>query len=223
VRAPIKICCIQDENEAKLAIDCGAEALGLVSEMPSGWGPIPEEVIGRIAKTIPPFVTSVLLTSKTNARDIIEQQQVTQCNAIQIVDAFPISEYALLRQAMPGISILQAVHVYGTESIDHAKAVAPHVDGLILDTGSPHGADVRVLGGTGQTHDWTISAAIVQAVSTPVFLAGGLKTHNIAEAMQTTKSYGIDLCTGVRTNTHLDPDKLRAFMTAARQATQGEV
>lgn len=220
MRAPIKICCIQDEEEAQLAIACGADALGLVSEMPSGWGPISEEAIGRIAKTIPPFVTSVLLTSKTTAAEIIAQQRITQCNAIQIVDAFPIADYALLREALPGICLLQAVHVYGAESVDQAKAVAPHVDGLILDTGSPHGADVRVLGGTGQTHDWAVSATIVQAVSTPVFLAGGLKSHNIEEAMHTTRSYGIDLCTGVRTNTHLDADKLRAFMTAARRATQ---
>ena len=220
MRTPIKICCIQDEEEAQLAVACGADALGLVSEMPSGWGPIPEETIGRIAKTIPPCVTSVLLTSKSTANDIIAQQQITQCNAIQIVDAFPIEDYARLRQALPGITILQAVHVFGDESISHAQQVAPHVDGLILDTGSPHGAEVRVLGGTGLTHDWNVSAAIVQAVSTPVFLAGGLKNHNIEEAIQTTRPYGIDLCTGVRTNTKLDEDKLRAFMSAARHAAR---
>jgi phosphoribosylanthranilate isomerase len=210
---PIKVCCIQDEAEAKLAIEMGATALGLVSEMPSGWGPIPVEDIGRIVATIPPFVSSVLLTSKPTAEDIIAQQRIARCNAIQIVDAFPLDGYAELRRALPGVTLLQAVHVIDDTSIEKAKSIAPLVDGIILDTGSPHGA-TKVLGGTGLTHDWNVSKRIVQHIDTPVFLAGGLKAHNVAEAIQTTHPYGIDLCTGVRTNNRLDRAKLSAFFAA---------
>lgn len=210
---PIKVCCIQDEEEALLAIEMGAAALGFVSEMPSGWGPVPLATIGRIVAMVPPFITTVLLTSKSTPEDVIQQQRVARCNAIQIVDVFPTCGYSTLREALPGVTLLQAVHVSGPDSIERAKAIGPFVDGLILDTGSPHGA-VKVLGGTGQTHDWNISKAIVEQVATPVFLAGGLKSHNVVEAIQTTQPYGIDLCTGVRTQQRLDRTKLSHFFAA---------
>jgi len=213
MKRPVKVCCIQDIAEAKLAMKMGATALGLVSEMPSGWGPIPIETIGEIAATIPPFISSVLLTSKQTPEEVIEQQRIAGCNAIQIVDDFPHDGYQTLRHALPGITILQAVHVTGAEAIEHARKIAPLVHGLILDTGATHGP-VRVLGGTGQTHDWNISAKIVEEVQVPIFLAGGLKAHNIGEAIQTTQPFGIDLCTGVRTEYRLDPEKLYDFFAA---------
>ena len=215
----VKVCCIQDVTEAQMAIDAGARALGLVSEMPSGWGPIPLETIAEIVRTIPPFVSSVLLTSRTTPEGILEQQRICQANAIQIVDTFPVQHYATLRAALPGVTLLQAVHVLGPESIDDAFRVSPYVDGVVLDTGSPHG-ETRVLGGTGKTHDWSISRTIIDEIPCPVFLAGGLKAHNVEEAIHTTKPYGIDLCTGVRTDTHLDPEKLRAFMEAVNRAQE---
>lgn len=214
---PIKICCIQSIEEANLAIQAGSTALGLVSEMPSGWGPIPLERIGAIAAHIPPLVTSVLLTSRQSAREVIAQQQVARCNAIQIVDEFPIADYATLREQIPGVSILQAVHVFGPESIEKAKMIAPHVAGIILDTGSPHG-ETKVLGGTGKTHDWSISKAIVQEVSCPIFLAGGLNEENVTHGLELVQPFGLDLCTGVRTDNALDEKKLRSFLSVARQA-----
>jgi phosphoribosylanthranilate isomerase len=210
---PVKVCCIQNEAEAQLAIEMGARALGFVSEMPSGWGPIPVEDIGRIAATVPPFITTVLLSSKTNAEEIIAQQRIARCNAIQIVDHFPTCGYGQLRMALPGVSLLQAVHVTGPQAIEQARAIAPFVDAIVLDTGAGHGP-TRQLGGTGLTHDWHISRAIVAQVDTPVFLAGGLKAHNVGEAVTTTRPYGLDLCTGVRTHQALDKSKLIAFFAA---------
>lgn len=218
---PVKVCCIQDEAEAQLAMSCGAQALGLVSKMPSGWGPIADARIAEIVRTIPPFITSVLLTSLTTPQAVIEQQRRVGANALQLVDAFPLDGYAALRQALPGVQLLKAVHVYGPESIDEALELAQHVDGLILDTGSPKDAAVKVLGGSGRTHDWSISRQIVQRAACPVLLAGGLKPHNVAEAIRTVQPYGLDLCTGVRTgaesNFALDESKLRAFFASARQ------
>lgn len=215
---PIKVCCIQDPDEARLAMRYGATMLGLVSKMPSGWGPIPEAQIAEIVAVIPPGVISVLLTSAKDCDTIIAQQQVCRANALQIVDGLEDGGHARLRAALPGVSLLQAVHVLDETAIATAKALAPHVDGLILDTGNPSG-DEKVLGGTGLTHDWSISARIVKAVPhTPVFLAGGLKAHNIGAAMQQVDPFGIDLCTGVRTDGVLIESKLRAFMDAARAA-----
>ena len=214
---PVKICCIQSIEEAALAVSAGARAVGLVSEMPSGWGPIPEERIARIAATVPPMVSSVLLSSKPTAAEIIDQLKRCRTNAVQIVDEFPISGYAQIRDACPGVEIYQAVHVLDATAIDAARALASEVDGLILDTGSPHG-EVKVLGGTGKTHDWSISRRIVDEVPCPVFLAGGLKPENIAEAIETVGPYGIDLCTGVRRDLALHPALLARFMRAVEQA-----
>lgn len=213
---PVKICCIQDEEEAALAVAHGARSLGLVSQMPTGWGPIDEVRIGRIAKTIPPMVDAVLLSSKRSSAEIIDQLQVTGCGAVQIVDAFPASGYAEIRAVYPGVRIFQAVHVTGPETLAKAQELAPLVDCLILDTGGPGGQ----LGGTGLTHDWSISAEIVRQVRVPVLLAGGLKPHNVVEAIHTVRPYGLDLCTGVRSgeNYALDAVKLKAFMDAVASA-----
>ncbi len=212
---PTKVCCIQDEAEAALAIEHGALALGLVSRMPSGWGPIPERRIAEIARTAPAFISTVLLTMESDPAQVVRQNRLCCCSALQLVDDFPMDGYAHLRRELPGVTILKAVHVLGDEAMDQAAELAPLVDGLILDTGSPH-AEVRVLGGTGQTHDWSISARIAARFPGQVFLAGGLKPDNVAEAVRTVGPYGLDLCTGVRTETRLDADKLAAFFRASR-------
>ena len=214
---PVKVCCIQSIEEAALAVTAGARAVGLVSEMPSGWGPIPEERIARIAATIPPMVSSVLLSSRSTSLEIIDQLQRCGTNAVQIVDQFPDDEYGAIREACPRVDIYKAVHVNDASAIDEALRIAPWVDGLILDTGSPH-AEVKVLGGTGKTHDWTISRRIVDEVPCPVFLAGGLKPENVAEAMETVRPYGLDLCTGVRRDLALHPALLAQFMRAVERA-----
>ena len=74
------------------------------------------------------------------------------------------------------------------------------------------------LGGTGRCHDWEISAAFVKESPLPVFLAGGLSPHNVKDAILQVRPFGLDLCSGVRTNGHLDADKLDAFMLAVRSA-----
>ena len=103
------------------------------------------------------------------------------------------------------------------KAIDAARLLSDRVDGLILDTGNPH-AEVKVLGGTGKTHDWSISRRIVQEVSCPVFLAGGLKPENVAEAIETVHPYGLDLCSGVRRDLALHPALLAQFMRAVEHA-----
>lgn len=218
---PVKVCCIQDEAEADLAVAGGARAVGLVSAMPSGWGPIPDARIAALVRRIPPFVASVLLTSRTDPQGVIAQQRLVRANALQLVDAFPLDGWAALREALPGVTLLKAVHVTGEEALAEARALAAQVDGLILDTGSPHGGaqgGPKVLGGTGLTHDWSISARIVREVACPVFLAGGLKQANVAEAIATVRPYGLDLCTGVRTRPDmgLDAGLLAGFMAAVR-------
>jgi phosphoribosylanthranilate isomerase len=132
----VKICCIGTVDEAALAIDCGASALGLVSHMPSGPGVISDEQIAKIAATVPPAIGTFLLTSRQSVQEIIEQQRFCRTNTIQICDHLTQGTHSDLKNALPGISILQVVHVTGTESVEEAARIAPHVDAILLDSGN---------------------------------------------------------------------------------------
>lgn len=213
MRYRLKVCCIQDAAEAHAAVRAGASLIGLVSQMPSGPGPIPEDRIAEIARAVPPGVTSVLLTSATSVEAIVAQHRRCRTGAVQLVDALPDGAHRALREALPGIGLVQVVHVTGPESLDEALSVAPDVDALLLDSGNPR-AQIKELGGTGRVHDWEISRRIVERSGRPVFLAGGLRADNLAEAAQRVDPFGFDVCSGVRTDGRLDLDKLGALARA---------
>ena len=209
----VKICCISSVQEARLAVRLGASALGLVSEMPSGPGVIPEALIAEIAAAVPPPIGKFLLTSRTDPAEIAAQQKRCRVNTLQICDRLPPGAHAVLRRSLPGISLVQVIHVTGEESVREALAVARAVDALLLDSGNQSLA-VKELGGTGRTHDWSLSAEIVRSSPVPVFLAGGLSAANVGEAIRSVQPFGVDVCTGVRTNLALDERRLREFMAA---------
>jgi phosphoribosylanthranilate isomerase len=213
----VKVCCISTVAEAALAIAHGAAALGLVSHMPSGPGVVDEAHIAEIIATVPPPIATFLLTSAVTAEAIIAQQQRMRPTTLQLVDHLGAEVHQALRIALPGITLVQVVHVEDEDSVAYALTVAPTVDALLLDSGRLN-APVKELGGTGRTHDWSLSRRIRDQAGTPIFLAGGLNTGNVAEAIRTVRPYGLDLCTGVRTNGALDPLKLEHFMRAVRAA-----
>jgi len=215
----VKICCISSIEEAQLAIRYGASALGLVSEMPSGPGVISADLIAEIAATIPPAVATFLLTSKQDAESIIAQQRACGVNTIQICDRMERGSYKAMREAMPGISLIQVIHITDEESIEEAIAVATDVDAILLDSGNQKLA-VKELGGTGRIHNWEISARLREAVAVPIFLTGGLKAENIREAIERVRPFGVDLCSGVRTDGKLDEMKLRSFFAEVRAVWQ---
>ena len=200
-----------------MAIAAGADALGLVGKMPSGPGPIPDELIVSIARTIPPPVASFLLTSEQNAEAVINHVLRAATNTEQIVDELTNREYDLIRKKLPNIKLVQVIHVIDEESLKEAKEIAGHVDALLLDSGTPK-AEIKLLGGTGKVHNWEISKAIVEKVTIPVFLAGGLNAENVRRGIEIVKPYAVDICSGVRTNGNLDPDKLKAFIQAVKKA-----
>ena len=209
----VKICCIGSIEEAALAIEAGASALGLVSQMPSGPGVISDELIAEIAATVPPAIGTFLLTSRQRVAEIVEQQHFCRTNTIQLCDRLIDGTHRELRDALPGISLVQVIHVTGPGSVDEAERVAPHVDAILLDSGNQKLA-VKELGGTGRTHDWTLSRAIRESIDIPLFLAGGLTPENVGQAVDAVGPFGLDICSGVRTDGKLDADKLKRFFAA---------
>jgi phosphoribosylanthranilate isomerase len=208
-------------EEARLAIHYGASAVGLVSEMPSGPGVIPEETISSIASMVPPGVATFLLTSKQDAKSIISQQRRCRTNTIQIVDRVAPEVYGELRQALPGVKLVQVIHVRDEESRGEAESVEAFVDAVLLDSGNPT-LPVKELGGTGRVHNWDISRRIREALNIPIFLAGGLNAGNVAQAINEVDPFAVDVCSGVRTRGLLNEAKVSAFFDAVNSTTQNQ-
>ncbi len=213
----VKICCISSVGEARLAVQMGASALGLVSRMPSGPGVIPDELIAEIARSVPPPVATFLLTSLREADAIVQQHAVCQTSTLQLVDSVAISEIQKLRRQLPSVKLVQVIHVMGDESFEEAKAVAEFVDALLLDSGNPT-LEVKELGGTGRVHDWEVSRKICQQIDCPVFLAGGIRASNVRDAIQAVQPFGLDLCSSVRNDGKLSEEQLGEFMRTVRSA-----
>ncbi len=206
----IKICCIGSIEEARLAISCGASAIGLVGRMPSGPGPISDTLIREIARSVPPPIATFLLTSETSVDEIVRHHQRTNTSTIQLVDALSRGTYAQLRAVVPSTKIVQVIHVLGPQSVDEAAEVSLHVDAILLDSGNPK-LSIKELGGTGRVHDWSLSRRIRDVAHCPVFLAGGLRPDNVKEAIELVEPFGVDVCSGVRSNGLLDRRKLEQF------------
>jgi len=185
--------------------------------MPSGPGPIPDSLIRDIAETVPPGVATFLLTCETTAEPIIAQQRYCRTSTLQLVDAVAEGVYDALRDALPGISLVQVIHVRDEDAIREAVEVSAKVDAILLDSGQPTLA-IKQLGGTGRTHDWEISRRLRGAVDVPVFLAGGLNPDNVGRAIAQVAPFGVDVCSGLRTNGRLDETKLVQFMTVVRES-----
>ena len=212
-RPSVKICCISSKAEALMAIKYGASAIGLVGKMPSGPGVIADRLIYEIVRIIPPSVATFLLTSETQADDILAHHHRTQTTTIQLVDRIQLEQYQRLRDELPGVKLVQVIHVIDHNSVKEAIEVSAFVDAILLDSGNPN-LQVKQLGGTGRTHNWDLSRQIRESINIPLFLAGGINKDNVQEAVEQVKPFGIDLCSSVRTNRHLDETKLAAFFSA---------
>lgn len=209
----VKICCISSIDEAKLAIEYGAAALGLVGYMPSGPGVIGDKLIYQIAKAVPPPISTFLLTSETKPQDIIAHYKRVQTTTIQIVDELEKRAYEVIRSELPNVKLVQVIHVIDENSVKEAIEISSYVDAILLDSGNPN-LSVKELGGTGRTHNWELSREIRKSIPIPLFLAGGLNKDNVRQAIETVQPFGLDLCSGVRTEGKLDQQKLKDFFNA---------
>lgn len=209
----VKICCISSVKEAMMAIDYGASAVGLVGSMPSGPGIIGDELIKEIARAVPPPVSTFLLTSEIKADAIIEHYKKVHTSTIQIVDALENRSYQLIREELPNVKLVQVIHVIDQHSVEEAIEISEFVDAILLDSGNPN-LHIKELGGTGRTHNWDLSKTIRENITIPLFLAGGLNKDNVKDAISHVQPYGLDLCSGVRTNGQLDEKKLEDFFKA---------
>ncbi len=206
----VKICCISSVEEAMLALSYGASAIGLVGQMPSGPGIISNQQILEITTSLPPTLSTFLLTSETQPKAIIDHYKQVNTSTIQIVDQVETSAYQQIRNELPHVKIVQVIHVLNGESVRQAIDVSPYVDAILLDSGNPN-LPTKELGGTGRIHNWDLSQTIRMKVDVPIILAGGINSNNVKQAIDHVKPFGVDLCSSVRTNGKLDENKLKLF------------
>jgi len=197
-----------------MAVAAGASAIGLVARMPSGPGPIADDLIRQIALIVPPPVATFMLTSETTVKAIVKHHQRTLTNTIQIVDALSEGTYQQLKEALPGVKIVQVIHVIDDNSVEEAIGISHMVDAILLDSGNPK-LKIKELGGTGRVHNWNFSRQIRDGSKCPVFLAGGLNPDNVRQAVSEVHPFAVDVCSGVRTNGKLDRSKLERFIAEA--------
>lgn len=209
----VKVCCIQSREEARIAAAAGASALGLVGPMPSGPGILEESVIAGIAADLPPGLDSFLLTSRTDADAILDQHRRCGTSTLQLCAHLDAEVHRRLRAALPETALVQVVHMPAPGALDYARSVAAGVDALLLDSGRPD-LPVPLLGGTGRTHDWSLSRRLREWSPVPVLLAGGLESGNVRDAVRAVDPAGLDVCSGVRSGGRLDAARLAAFLGA---------
>ncbi|MCL5775948.1 phosphoribosylanthranilate isomerase [Limibaculum sp. FT325] len=213
MRLRLKICCIASPDEARLAARMGADLLGLVGPMPTGPGVIDLASARAIAVAAPPWARPVLLSSEPRTEGIARDAAAAGVDAVQIVRHVEPSEHDRLARLAPRLARIQVIHVEDRAALDLIPAYAGRAAAFLLDSGRPGAAE---LGGTGRVHDWEISAEFVRRSPLPVFLAGGLGPANAAEAVARVRPFGLDICSGVRTDGALDAGKLAAFIAAAQ-------
>ena len=212
----IKICGLRTEHEARAAVAAGATMLGMLVGLTHLAEDEASEAEARhLVSTLGPGPTMVLVTHLLDPAAIAALAARIGVSTIQVHGDVPPDGLRTLRALAPDARLIKAIHVTGPDAVVRAQAFAPLADALLLDS-----RDADRLGGTGQTHDWTISRRIVDAVApVPVILAGGLTPDNVATAIATVRPAGVDVNSGVEDSTGAkDPARMRAFIGASQAA-----
>jgi phosphoribosylanthranilate isomerase len=213
----IKVCCMASFKEAEYAIRAGANAVGFVCATPESCRTIDINLVSSITSNLPSTTDTVLLTSENTAEKIAQKVHLAGTSSVQIISHLALSESEKLPELLPNTRLIQVIHVESKQALELIEQYAPYVNTFLLDSGRPSLSKPEY-GGTGRTHDWSISAEFVRRSPIPVFLAGGLSPSNVEAAIKEVRPYGVDLCSGVRTRNRLDHKKLDEFIGVIRQA-----
>lgn len=210
----VKFCGTASLADMQCAIDAGCDAVGFIMGVThKSCDFVTPNDAAKMVRRLPPFIEPVAVTHLQDTEDLIRLVEDSRCTTLQIQDSIEPSEIDRIRDALPYLRIVKAVHVMDESALLTAKRYEPHADAIILDTRTE-----ERLGGTGIPHDWNISARIVANSAVPVILAGGLTPENVREAIRKVRPYGVDVHTGVKKDGHRNPEKTLAFAHEARNA-----
>lgn len=213
----VKICGIRTEADVRIAVASGADAVGFISGVTHrSEDALAREHAAELVAATPPYVSTVLVTHLEHAEEIVGLAEIVGVDTIQVHGLVSSKTLrAVFDQSRGRWRITRVVHVTGDDSVGEALHVADACHAVHLDSRT---ADR--LGGTGRTHDWSISRKIVDALASlgvPVILSGGLRPDNVADAVTAVRPYAVDVNSGVE-NERGDKDLSQSlqFVTTAR-------
>ncbi|MEZ4598453.1 MAG: phosphoribosylanthranilate isomerase [Syntrophotaleaceae bacterium] len=202
----VKICGITSREDALHAVDCGADALGLVFYTKSPRYLSPErarDIVGQL----PPFVTAVGLFVNCPGEEILRTAVFCGLYTVQLH-----GDESPLECRLAPLQVLKALRVRDESSLGGLDDYP--VGTVLLDAWSPAG-----YGGTGQTFNWQLAARA--ALNRRIILAGGLTAENVADAVRTVRPYAVDVSSGVESAPgQKDPRKVAAFIRNAKRAME---
>lgn len=208
----VKICGITNAADLSLAIECGADAVGFITDVPVDTPrKIDAATVASLSEKLPVFVTSVLVIMPRSADEAISLIKKVRPRAVQIHSDLAVREIRHLKE-QTDMPIIKTVGVSDfISAMSRINEVEDFVDAILLDTVGDRP------GGTGTVHNWKVSAQIVKNCTIPVILAGGLRPENVSQAISIVKSYAVDVASGVETNGRKDASKLKAFIREAKR------
>ncbi|SEO28198.1 phosphoribosylanthranilate isomerase [Halogranum amylolyticum] len=212
----VKVCGITRETDLRAAVDAGADAVGLISDVPVDTPrDVDPSVAADLAAEAPPFVTTTLVLMPESPKHAVDLAQVVQPDVVQLHAEFDPEQLQYVRAE----SNCKIVPVVDSEDERLAHTYDEVADAILVDSTSESGA-----GGTGETHDWEQTRHLARSLSSPLILAGGLTPNNVAEAVSVVEPFAVDVASGVeRSGGVKDPEAVRSFVANAgrdREVTQ---
>ncbi len=218
----VKICGMKSQDDVKLAIGCGADAVGFITDVPVE---TPRKITldtaaGLILK-VPLFVDTVLVIMPNDAKHALKMIGIAKPDVVQIHNDIGVGELEIIRNnTATGIAKTISIPANTKGSANTINAVIKQindltdrdiVDGILLDSSA-----AGKVGGTGAVHDWSVSRAVVEAVDIPVILAGGLTPDNVRDAVKSVLPYAVDTASGIETDGMKDEKKICEFVRETR-------
>ena len=213
----VKICGIRRHEDALIAAELGADAIGLlVGQRHNSPDFISAAVAREISRTLPPSVEAVLVTQITEVDEIERLLRQSGITAVQLHSEITADSVANLRTRFPDLKVFKSVHVISAESVRYPEGFSKVVDGFVLDTIN---VATDQVGGTGNIHDWSISQEIVTRFpDIPIILAGGLNSKNVRSAIESVHPFGVDVNSGTKgSDGFKDARKMREFIREAKR------
>jgi phosphoribosylanthranilate isomerase len=214
----VKICGIRKEEDVHTAVEAGADCLGFVVGVPSSPRNLSVETARKLMKKVPDPVRKVVVTVKTEP-DIEEMLSFLLSALAPDVIQLHGQELSIprsIRQSFAEVEFIGALAIRDESSLADGLAMSRIFDGIHADSHAD-----GLSGGTGNTHNWKLSARVRDLIDpTPLTLAGGLSQDNVAEAIRVVRPFAVDVSTGVESSLGVkDHDKIFEFVRRAKQVS----
>ena len=216
----VKICGVTDKTQVKMIVDAGADAIGIVVNVPDSPRNINFRQAIDIFRSIPPFLSKVLVTVPKSLDEIIEMYELIKPDVLQVNG---LEDSKLLREIRDNVpcKLIVTVSFEINNPNNNIELIKKNInktilygDAIMLDSKVGH-----TYGGTGHKIDWDIAKKIIDQINDKHFiLAGGLKPENIQKAIRDVNPYAVDVSSGVEKSPGIkNPVLVKSFIKLSKE------